>query len=109
MKDNRETMFRLMGLKPKPLNENMDMSTEVTSSKESDYISGGLADDKSSIDFNPEQILKGMEVEMEHTNDPRIALEITMDHLTENPEYYTFLDKMETEMESNTDNTEQNY
>lgn len=54
-----------------------------------DQIEGGLGDDKSPLEFDPEQIKLGMKVEMEHTNDPMIALEIALDHLTEDPKYYT--------------------
>lgn len=35
-----------------------------------------------------EQIKKGIEVEMEHTNDKKIALKIALDHLKEDPKYY---------------------
>lgn len=53
-----------------------------------DIIKGGLADKKNIEDFDNEQLKKGIEVEMEHTNDVNIAMEIAMDHLTENPKYY---------------------
>lgn len=53
-----------------------------------DMIPGGLADDKTPQEFCPYQLAKGLKVEMEHTDDPLIALEITMDHLVENPKYY---------------------
>mgnify|MGYP000860959854 FL=1 len=36
-------------------------------------------------------ILKGAKVEMEHTTDPQIAVEIAMDHLMEDPKYYNKL------------------
>jgi hypothetical protein len=36
---------------------------------------------------------------MEHTNDPKIALEIAMDHLMENPNYYDYLEQMEDSFE----------
>jgi len=64
---------------------------QLTKEKEEagDMISGGLAADKSPNEFNPEQIRLGLKVEMEHTDDPLIAIEIAMDHLTEDPEYYT--------------------
>lgn len=35
-----------------------------------------------------DQIKKGVEVEMEHTNDRRMALKIALDHLKEDPKYY---------------------
>ncbi len=53
-----------------------------------DELEGGLADDKSPFDFCPKQIAKGIEVEMEHTENPLIAIEIVMDHLVEDPKYY---------------------
>jgi len=60
-------------------------------------VPGGKADEKDPVDFNAQQIMIGMGIEMEHTDDPKVALEITMDHLTEIPDYYTRLDKMEKE------------
>jgi hypothetical protein len=47
--------------------------------------------------FDPEQIKMGMEVEKEHTDDPALTVEIAKDHLTEIPDYYTRLKKMEDE------------
>ena len=58
-----------------------------------DRIPGGLADDKTPDDFEKEQLVAGLNVELEHTSDPRIALEIAMDHLTEDPKYYEKLDQ----------------
>ena len=40
-----------------------------------------------------QQIKKGIEVEMEHTDDPKIALKIAMDHIKEDPQYYDKLTK----------------
>ena len=62
-----------------------------------DELEGGLADDDSPMEFDNKEILKGIEVEMEHTNDPKIAVEIAMDHLKENPNYYTELEDFEGE------------
>lgn len=42
------------------------------------------------------QIEIGMKVEMEHTKDKQKSKEIAMDHLYEDPNYYTKLNKMET-------------
>lgn len=41
------------------------------------------------------QIVMGVKVEKEHTNDVRKAIEIVLDHLTEDPKYYTKLKKVE--------------
>ena len=41
----------------------------------------------------------GIKVEMEHTDDKEKATEITMDHLTEFPDYYDRLEKMEKKAE----------
>ena len=41
------------------------------------------------------QLEMGIEVESEHTNDEHLAKEIAMDHLTEMPDYYFRLEKME--------------
>lgn len=72
-----------------------------------DNIPGGLADGETvcsiaeshdvSVDLIEEQLKMGVKVEMEHTDDPKIAREIAMDHLVEDPNYYTKLDKMENE------------
>ena len=58
-----------------------------------DKLPGGLGDKKTREDFDPEQIEKGIKVELEHTDDEDVALEIAIDHLTEDPKYY---DKLET-------------
>ncbi len=63
--------------------------------KHKDLIPGGLADKKKPEDFDKKQLAKGKKVEMEHTNDPKKALEIAMDHLVEDPKYYDKLEKME--------------
>lgn len=60
-----------------------------------DQMPGGLADDKSPEDFDPAAVLQGMKVEMEHTDDKNKAIEIALDHLTEDPEYYDKLATIE--------------
>jgi len=40
---------------------------------------------------NPDELRKGIEVEKEHTDNPKIALKIALDHLKEDPKYYTKL------------------
>ena len=70
-----------------------------------DMIKGGKSDKLSIEDIArkhsvfvgtiQKQIEMGMKVEMEHTNDKERAREISMDHLSEFPDYYTRLDSME--------------
>lgn len=82
--------------------ENTEIDTLAKDREErGDEIEGGLGDDKSPLEFDPEQIKLGMGVEMEHTNDPLIALEIALDHLTEDPEYYTVKDNPEASAQAN--------
>lgn len=68
-------------------------------------IKGGKADRMSaeeiakkfdvSVDKIKSQIQKGVKIETEHTGDKEKATEIAMDHLTEFPDYYDRLEKME--------------
>jgi len=44
--------------------------------------------DLKNYNIDTEQLKQGTEVEMEHTNDPKVAERIAMDHLKEDPEYY---------------------
>ncbi|MFA5801201.1 MAG: DUF5661 family protein [Thermoleophilia bacterium] len=46
-------------------------------------------------DFDEAALSQGIRVEMEHTDDPKIAIEIAMDHLAERPDYYDRLEEME--------------
>lgn len=60
-----------------------------------DLIPGGKADNASNQEFDQEQLIMGIQHEMEHTDDVRIAIEIAKDHLKENPKYYTDLQTIE--------------
>lgn len=48
-------------------------------------------------DVNIDELRIGIKIEMEHTTDPRIALRISLDHLSEFRDYYTRLLKLEQE------------
>jgi len=75
------------------------------SSFNEEVIKGGLSSGMSledlakkhsvSIEDLKSQLEMGMKVEMEHTSDEDMAREIAMDHLTEDPEYYTKLKDIE--------------
>jgi hypothetical protein len=47
------------------------------------------------VDDIRSQLAKGVKVEMEHTDDERVANEIARDHLSEYPDYYDRLEKVE--------------
>ena len=51
-------------------------------------LPGGEAEGLDPHDFELESIKKGIAVELEHTTDPNVALEIAMDHLAEDEDYY---------------------
>lgn len=60
-----------------------------------DQLEGGLADGKAPEDFDEQSLIEGAKVELEHTSDPSKAIEIAMDHLTEDESYYPKLKKAE--------------
>lgn len=47
------------------------------------------------LEYDPEELKKGIEVELEHTNYRAIATIIAKHHLAEDPNYYTKLKKVE--------------
>jgi len=51
-------------------------------------LKGGVADTTGTDTVDAAQLSLGVQIEMEHTNDPSIAKEIAMDHLTQDPKYY---------------------
>lgn len=87
--------------------DSINKSIEEDLLEKAEKIIGGLADDMSIEDIAKKhktpltdmlkQYIKGIEVEMEHTDDKNKASEIAKDHLFEIPDYYTRLEKMEKE------------
>ena len=63
-------------------------------------LKGGRADTHRVTDFDLDQLIMGIKVEQEHTTDKYTALEISMDHLEEIPDYYTRLEGMEEKAEA---------
>lgn len=72
-----------------------DREVDYSMTEGEDQIPGGKADKKQPSDFPREALKAGIKIEMEHTDDPLIAMEIAMDHLIEDLDYYTKLKKME--------------
>jgi hypothetical protein len=64
----------------------------------SSFISEGFSKGHD-VDADPEELKMGIEVEFEHSTNPLISRKIAMDHLTEFPDYYTRLKRLEDEAE----------
>lgn len=71
-----------------------------------DILPGGKADDSNASDFDQDALDQGIEIEMEHTDDPDIAEEIATDHLSEDEEYYDKLAEMEADAMDEIDDQE---
>ncbi len=64
-----------------------------------DSMKGGRADGQQVTKYDLQQLIMGITVEQEHTTNKLRALEISMDHLEEFPDYYTRLHHMEEDAE----------
>ncbi len=71
------------------------LSYEVAKNKinESERLVGGVGDYKDDDEFDEKELMVGIEVEKEHTDNIEIAKEIAKDHLAEDPQYYSKLIK----------------
>lgn len=59
----------------------------------SNKVKGGRGDKLKPSDVDQNELKMGISHEMEHTKDKQIAQEIALDHLSEDPKYYTNLKK----------------
>jgi hypothetical protein len=76
--------------------KNIDIDNLIrTFDRTIDRVPGGAGDHFAPTEFEPEQVERGVLVEMEHTNDPEIAMEIGLDHLVEDRDYYTKLETID--------------
>jgi uncharacterized coiled-coil protein SlyX len=82
--------YHLKGVGPVHQSKIADMAEKPPMEK-ADKLKGGLADDSKPSEFDAKQLEMGIRHEMEHTDDKSVAKEIAMDHLKEDPEYYTKL------------------
>ena len=98
---------------PKGFSQKAHCQGRKKNANESEELKGGLADDKTltqiakkhdakeyyhiknMMDSLRKELHMGIDVEMEHTDDKEKAKEIAMDHLWEDPSYYTKLKKIE--------------
>jgi hypothetical protein len=68
-----------------------DTIAALTKQAAADQIPGGVADNMSAEDVNPDELRMGRKHEREHTHNDQVAEEIALDHLAEDPHYYTNL------------------
>ena len=98
---------------PKGFSQRAHCQGKKKKMNESEELKGGLADNKSLVQIAKKhnaknyyqiddmikslkkQLEMGMKVEMEHTDNEKKAKEIAMDHLWEDPKYYSKLKKVE--------------
>jgi 8-oxo-dGTP diphosphatase len=62
-------------------------------------IKGGVGDNSKPSDFEPKELRKGIEHELEHTKDPQVSADIARNHLSQYEHYYSELEKMEKKLE----------
>ena len=63
--------------------------------KNTEKLKGGKGDNRPDSDFDEKDLEDGIKHEMEHTKDRQVAKEIAKDHLSEDPNYYKKLKKIE--------------
>ena len=62
-----------------------------------DFLYAGKSKSYRPKNATDEEIKKGISVEFEHTTNPKIAKKIAFDHISEIPDYYERLERMEQE------------
>jgi hypothetical protein len=100
-KNSLDKAFSQINMNSSTLQDHMKYKQGFTE----ENLEGGAADGKTlqdiakkhkvEVDILKKEFVKGIKTEMEHTNNKSKAKEITMDHLFEDPKYYTKLKKME--------------
>jgi hypothetical protein len=60
-----------------------------------EVLKGGKGDGKPDSEFDKKDLKKGEKHESEHTKNKKVQKEIAKDHLTEDPDYYKKLKKIE--------------
>jgi len=84
----------------KMVNKYLDLiSEQVVNEKPLDISMVGKHNDVPDDKFDQKELAMGIKIEHEHTNEDEIAKRIAKDHLSEIPDYYTRLEKMESEAE----------
>jgi len=82
-------------IKRKKASETVEGLVGLFLNERKDLVPGGKGDKLSEKDVDPGQLRMGISVELEHTKNKALAKEIALDHLAEDPKYYSKLKKME--------------
>jgi hypothetical protein len=88
------SVFSTIGSKHKGLDPAKDESWDASIAENKDpenKLSGGVGDKTSAAEVDQEELALGLSIEAEHTDDPEVAKEIALDHLSEDPCYYSKL------------------
>lgn len=75
--------------------ELMEKDDVIKEAGSEESLIGGYADNEPAEKYDARELVDGVLVELEHTNDGKQALEIAKDHLEEIPDYYSRLGKLE--------------
>ena len=108
MNSSLKKAFDSMGPDYDPIVKNTVLNNLIEDIAE-DELEGGIADEltietmvkkhKVKVDDIVSQLMKGLEVESEHTSEINLAMEIAMDHVAEDAKYYDKLEKIESHKE----------
>jgi len=108
MNSSLKNAFDRMGPDYDPIVKNTELN-KLKKDIAEDELEGGIADEltietmakkhKVKVDDIVSQLMKGLEVESEHTSEINLAMEIAMDHVAEDAKYYDKLEKIESHKE----------
>jgi hypothetical protein len=115
MDDSLKNAFDRMGTDYDPVAKNTELNKLRGDVVSEDELEGGDADEmtieklakkhKTKVENIINQLMKGIAVEREHTNEVNLAMEIAMDHVAEDPKYYDKLEKIESHKEESKEAT----
>lgn len=99
-KDDRNPLTTRFQFNEEDIEDEPDIEWEDSRESEGMTVEDIAKKHNVSVEKIKEQIRKGIEIEYEHTDSREEAERIAMDHLTEIPDYYDRLSKMEEEAKS---------
>lgn len=85
--------------KNKKVSDVVESTVNLFIQERKDLVPGGKGDKLDEKDVDQHELAMGIKVELEHTKSKALAKEIALDHLKEDPKYYTKLRKIHKESE----------